>query len=105
MGARADALADEFTRVNAEVIAAVERCSPEDWRAGCPTGGRTVGVVAYHAAGAHGYIARWARAMAAGRGESFPAPPSAPAMGERNAQQAAEHCGLQQRRGVGSAPR
>lgn len=91
MNALANALADEFARTNAEFIATVERCSPEDWRALCPDEGRPVGVLAHHVASSCAGTARLAQAAAAGRAGSVPVAASATALDERNAQHAARY--------------
>jgi DinB superfamily len=91
MGQRAQALAEQFERVNARVTAFVERCSEADWRAPCRDEGRPVAVVAYHIAAGHRYTVAIARAGATGQ-----APPPWVGMTREagnhiNARQAAEH--------------
>jgi hypothetical protein len=50
MGARADALAERFHESNGAVIAFVERCDEDLWRAPVHDDGRQVNVVAHHIA-------------------------------------------------------
>ena len=85
MNGWAQALAEEFERVNGEVIAVVEGCSEADWRARCAREGWTVGVTAHHIANGYdqeGLVARLIRAVAQGR--PLPAPPP-PGYNERHA--------------------
>ncbi len=76
MNGRAQRLAEEFERVNGEVIMLVEGCSAADWRARCAREGWTVGVVAHHIANGYdqeGTVARLVRAVT--RGQPLPPPP------------------------------
>lgn len=85
MDGLARALAEEFERVNDEVIAAVEGCTAADWRAVCAREGWTIGVVAHHIANGYdqdGAVARLIGAVA--QGQPLPAPP-APGYNERHA--------------------
>ncbi len=52
MNQQAKGLADRLTAFNDEVIAMVEQCSDEDWKATCAEDW-TLGVVAYHIAAGH----------------------------------------------------
>lgn len=84
---RARALAWRFERANEALIATIEACSPEQWRASCADTGWTVGVQAHHIAEGEAAIAGLVRDAAAGR----PHPPTPPgALDELNARHAKE---------------
>ena len=67
MSERAQALAEQFEQANNEAIAAVERCSDEQWRRHIESENRSVGVVMHHVAIAHPVIAEWVTAAARGQ--------------------------------------
>jgi quercetin dioxygenase-like cupin family protein/uncharacterized damage-inducible protein DinB len=84
---RARALAWRFAQANDALIATIERCTPEQWRATCADTGWTVGVQAHHIAVGELPIAAMIRAVAAGE----PPPPMPPGMLDAiNARHAAE---------------
>lgn len=67
MGARAERLAEQVEAANVDVIAFVERCSDEQWRAVlCAGESWPVGVTAHHIAASHTGIAGLARLIANG---------------------------------------
>ncbi len=85
--ARARALAWRFTQGNEALIATVEQCTPEQWRAICADTGWTVGVQAHHIAANQPLVAGLVRDTA----EGHPHPPLPPgALDAMNAQHAAE---------------
>ncbi len=87
MGERAQKLAERFEQANNDVIAAVERCSPSEWRSQCVNEGRSVGVMAHHIGGGHTAITQLMQAIANGQ----PLPPLTPEMlDQSNAQHAAQ---------------
>lgn len=57
MSTTAQALADQFDKLNEELIAAITVCSDAQWQATCAADGRQTGVLAYHLARIHGRIA------------------------------------------------
>jgi hypothetical protein len=65
---RGAALAADFAAANAEVIAFVQSCSEDDWRAAVPGEEWSVGVVLHHIAEGHGQATRWLQGMRSGRG-------------------------------------
>lgn len=82
---RARALAWRFRQANDALIATIEGCSPEQWRAVCADTGWTVGVQAHHIAAGEAAIAGVARAVADGH----PHPPLPPGkLDEMNARHA-----------------
>ncbi len=88
MGQRGNELAERFEQVNNALIAAVERCSDEQWRKICSSEGWSVGVTAHHAGTSHEGIAGFVQAVATGQ----PAPPLTMEMIDAgNAQHAREH--------------
>jgi len=50
MGDRADTLANRYEQLNQDLIALLESCSPEQWRAVCTNETWPVGVTAHHVA-------------------------------------------------------
>jgi hypothetical protein len=83
-------LAAQFTAANREFIALLVRATPEQWRTRTIDEGelRSVGVIAYHVAEAHGRIARRVQAIAAGQ----PVPARHPEQFDaRNAQEARDN--------------
>lgn len=90
MSDRAAALAAQFEDANAAVIAAVERCSPEQWAKTCSAEGWSVGVTAHHIATGHAMISSFVGMVANGQ----PVPPVTREMIDAgNAQHAQEHAG------------
>jgi quercetin dioxygenase-like cupin family protein len=85
--ARARALAWRFEQGNAALIATIEQCTPEQWRAICADTGWTVGVQAHHIAANQPLVAGLVRDTA----EGHPHPPLPPgaldAMNARHAEQ------------------
>jgi hypothetical protein len=71
MGSRVEDLAKRFEQTNEEVIAAVQSCSPEQWRQVCSGEQWSVGVTAHHIGTAHIPIAKLVQALATGQ----PVPP------------------------------
>jgi uncharacterized damage-inducible protein DinB len=71
MSERSQQLVERFQRVNDEVHAVAERCSPEEWLATCPAEGWTVAAVVYHIAGSYPFQLELIRRFA--RGETIPA--------------------------------
>ncbi|MBF6591725.1 MAG: DinB family protein [Ktedonobacterales bacterium] len=67
MSERARELAERFEQLNTQVIALVEGCTEEQWRAECPGEGRSVAVVAHHIAAAYPEIVTWMVNLAAGQ--------------------------------------
>lgn len=65
--ARAAELADNFERLNAEVVAVVSDCPAESWSALTESEGWTVAAVATHIADGYGAVAGWSAALAAGQ--------------------------------------
>ncbi|MGI8688973.1 MAG: cupin domain-containing protein [Thermomicrobiales bacterium] len=84
--ARARALAWRFQQAHGALIATIEGCSPQQWRAVCADTGWTVGVQAHHIAANEAAIADVIRDIA----EGHPHPPMAPetldAMNARHAE-------------------
>ena len=64
--AEARALAWRFTHANDELIAAIQRCTPEQWRASCSDTGWSVAVQAHHVADNHAHLARMFQQIAQG---------------------------------------
>ncbi|MCB0099673.1 MAG: maleylpyruvate isomerase N-terminal domain-containing protein, partial [Caldilineaceae bacterium] len=81
----------QFTALNDEIIAFVERCPDTLWRASCANDGRTVAVVAHHIASSHEPVLQLAQMVA----NAQPLPPLShelfDAANAEHAQQAA-HC-------------
>jgi quercetin dioxygenase-like cupin family protein len=73
---QARALAWRFAHANDALIAVIERCTPEQWRAVCADTGWTVGVQAHHIAVGEAALADVVRAVAAGHAHP-PMPPGA----------------------------
>lgn len=67
MSDRAQALAREFERANADAIRVVEDCPAERWQAHHPGENRTVNVLAHHIAVGHQLIAEWVQGIATGQ--------------------------------------
>lgn len=89
--ARARSLAWRFEQANAALIATVEGCSPEQWRATCADTGWTVGVQAHHVAEGESAIAGVVQDIADGH----PHPPMPPAkLDAINARHAAEYANV-----------
>ena len=87
MGERVDALATEYEQALAELLAVVEGCSDEQWRAACAEEGWPVGVTAHHVADWWPVVLPVVRALAAG--EAFQVP-SLDDVHEKNARHARE---------------
>jgi len=84
---RARALAWRFEQASEALIATIEACAPEQWRAVCADTGWTVGVQAHHIADGEAPIARGIRDVAEGQ----PHPPLPPEkLDAINARHAAE---------------
>lgn len=64
MSGRVEELVKRFEQTNEEVIATVQRCSDEQWRAICPDVEWSVGVTAHHIGTAYVPIAELVRALA-----------------------------------------
>ena len=90
MGERARILAKRYEQTNEELIAAVEQCSAEQWRAVCVVENWPVGVTAHHVAAMAGLDVEVLSVVA--RGEPWPAI-SMDAVSEGNARHAHEHAG------------
>jgi uncharacterized damage-inducible protein DinB len=71
MGQRSNELADRFEKANNAVIAAVERCSDEQWKKTCSEEGWSVAVTAHHVGVSHEGIAGLVNLVATGK----PTPP------------------------------
>lgn len=85
--ARARALAWRFQQANEALIATIEGCTPQQWRAICADTGWTAGVQAHHIAVGEGLLADVVRGVVAGH----PHPPLPPGkLDELNARHAAE---------------
>ncbi|HEX5692824.1 MAG TPA: DinB family protein [Roseiflexaceae bacterium] len=59
-------LARELETATAGLLAALESCSAEQWRADVPNEARSVGTMAHHIAAAAPMVANWAEQIAAG---------------------------------------
>src|SRR5690349_8959713 len=82
----------QFEAVNADLIAAVEGCTDEQWRRQCEEEGRTIGVVAYHVSATNEAFARMLGAIASG---TLYSPKSSMAeIHEHNAQQARDNANV-----------
>jgi uncharacterized damage-inducible protein DinB len=68
MSARADALARQFEEATNELIATIEACPDEKWKAVTPNDGRTVNVVAHHIAMGDVPISGFVGSIANGQG-------------------------------------
>ena len=66
MSARAQALAEQFERVNTELIAAISACGDERWGARCADTGWTAAVQADHLGAGQAFIADRIRRLARG---------------------------------------
>jgi uncharacterized damage-inducible protein DinB len=85
MGARGEALAQQFEQTNQAVIDTVQSASDAKWKASCQAEGWSAGVTAHHIAGSHEAIAGLVQAAANGQ----PLPPITPEMlNQGNAQHA-----------------
>jgi quercetin dioxygenase-like cupin family protein len=73
---RSRAIAWRFGQANEALIATIEQCTPEQWRAVCADTGWTVGVQAHHVAAGEAALAGVIRDVAEGR----PHPPMPPEM-------------------------
>lgn len=58
---------EQFTALNQEIIAFVERCPATLWRTPCANDGRTVAVVAHHIAASHEPVMQLAQMVADGQ--------------------------------------
>ncbi len=67
MPSRAESLANQFEAANNEVIAAVETCPDDKWKAATPNDGRTLNCVADHIADGNQAIAGFVQALANGQ--------------------------------------
>jgi hypothetical protein len=65
---RADALADDFARANAEAVAFARTCGADAWGRPVPGEGWPVGVVLHHVAESHGSGLHWLEGMVRGEG-------------------------------------
>lgn len=88
MGKRAQMLANQYEQANEELIAVVERCSEELWRAVCVNENWPVGVTAHHVAAMASLAAEVLSGAA--RGEPWPSI-SMDAVHQGNARHALEH--------------
>jgi len=88
---RARALAWRFGRANDALVATIERCTPEQWRATCADTGWSVAVQAHHLAENHAQLAGLFQQITLGRP---PAPIPPQAMDEANARHAAAFAGV-----------
>ena len=70
MSERAATLADQFERVNNELIATIEACSDEQWKNACAGETWSVGVTAHHVASNFEPVAQLAQLVA--NGEPLP---------------------------------
>ena len=66
MAESARELAEQFERINDEVIAIVEGCSDEQWGTLVPEEGRKVGVVCHHVAERYGFQTQLVQALSTG---------------------------------------
>jgi uncharacterized damage-inducible protein DinB len=66
MSEHADELASRFGSVNDELVALLESCSADDWRARCADEKWPVCAVAHHVATANRVVASWIRRVAQG---------------------------------------
>ncbi len=88
MGTKGEELATQFEQANADMIAAVEGMSEEQWRADCPSDGRSIAVMAHHVATSHAGISGLVAAVANGQ----PVPPfTRELIDQGNAEHAREH--------------
>jgi hypothetical protein len=95
MGARADALAEQFERANNDIVALVEGCSEEALRSSTSAEQWSVAVTAHHVASSHEAIAGFLGLIANGQ----ELPPITPEMMDQiNAQHAQQYanCGRQE---------
>jgi len=90
MSDRASALADDFQRVNDELIQLVEGLSDAQWATRTEPEQWPVAVVARHVAGAHAFIARRVRAVAEGQQLPSMPPGGIDAQNARDAEQYAD---------------
>ncbi len=90
MSDRVEELAKRFEQTNDDVIAAVERCSDEQWRSTCAGEQWSSGVTAHHIGTAYVPIAEVIRALATGQ----PVPPlTAEMLDASNAEHARQFAG------------
>ena len=75
MSERAQALAERFERANEELIATIEGCADDRWRASCSDTGWAVGVQADHLGAGQAFITEYIGSIA--RGEATPPLPMA----------------------------
>src|SRR6266536_5898179 len=87
MSERARALADDFERVNDELIQLVEELSDAAWATRTDAEGWPVAVVARHIAGAHAFIGRRVRALTEGQPLPSMPPGGIDAQNARDAEQ------------------
>ena len=90
MGARAQELAEQFERANAELIAAIGRCGDDRWGACCADTGWTAAVQADHLGAGQAFIADRIGRIARGEAE---APLPIAAIEQANERRAAERAG------------
>src|SRR6202022_907234 len=83
-------MAEEISDANAELVAFVESCSDEEWRAICRAERWRGGVVAHHVACGHERAADWINAIRSG----IPVPGSPQAHNASNAIKAAQVAGI-----------
>src|ERR1700737_5580666 len=83
-------MAEEMSDANAELIAFVESCTDEEWRAICRAERWRVGGVAHHVAWGHERAADWINAIRSG----IPIPGSPQAHNASNAIKAAQVAGI-----------
>lgn len=67
MSERAASLAAAFEQANNDLIAAVERCTPDQWGRTCQDEGWSVGVAAHHVAANHPMILGLVQTVANGQ--------------------------------------
>jgi hypothetical protein len=82
----------QFEAVNADLIAAVEDCTDEQWRRRCEDEGRTIGVVAYHVSATNEAFAGMLGALASG--QTFSPKSSMAEVHQHNVQQARDHAAV-----------
>jgi hypothetical protein len=80
---------DQFTALNHEIIAFVERCPATLWRTPCANDGRTVAVVAHHIAASHEPVMQLVQLVADGQPLPALSYEMFDAMNAQHAQQAA----------------
>lgn len=97
MSARAQELAQQFERANEELIAAIDRCGEEGWRARCADTGWTAAVQADHLGAGQAFIAYRIGQLA--QGEDTPPLPLA-AIEQDNDQRAGQQAGVDKDKAV-----